>query len=78
MSQFPRFHTGVQVTKSDTVTYSPALAGLYVGGAGDVTIVTKDGVTLLYSACPVGFVIEMCIAKVMATGTVPTLLTGLI
>jgi hypothetical protein len=77
MAQFPKFHTGVQVTKSDSVGYSPALAGLYVGGTGDVTVVTKDGVTLLFSAVPIGVTIELAIAKVMATGTTATLMTGL-
>jgi len=60
------------VTPHDTA--SQGGDSLYVGGAGDVTIVTEGGETVTFAALPVGRIIECRFAKVMATGTTATLL----
>lgn len=62
------------ITPSNTAFVN--LVRLYVGGTGDVTVQGADGVSALFSACPVGAQIEMQITRVMATGTTATLLTG--
>lgn len=68
---------------SDAVAVTPGnnaqigLVGLYVGGTGDVTLVTSAGSQVLFSAVPAGTTIQLLIAQVKATGTTATLLTGL-
>lgn len=64
------------VTKSDTVIYSPPLNGIWVGGVGDVTIVTPWGSTVLFSAVPAGTLLPIQAKQVMATATTATLLAG--
>lgn len=65
----------VAVVPSDTAA-QPELVGLYVGGTGNVTIVDSLGNTTTLTACPVGFVLTMNIARVKATSTTATLLVG--
>lgn len=62
------------VTKSDSTTYTPPLAALYVGTGGDVKIrtYTRDGSTLgdvIYPNVPTGGRITVPIFKVYATDT---------
>lgn len=54
------------VTKSDTTTYPPS--ALYVGGTGDVAVVTSGGDTCTFTNVPVGF-FPVQITKVLSTGT---------
>lgn len=63
----------VAVTPSDTTLYS--LVGFYVGGTGDVTVVTEAGNTVVFKACPVGTQVSLRIAKIMAA-TTATLIVG--
>jgi hypothetical protein len=69
---------GFVVTKSDTVSFSVPVAGLYVGGAGDVTVLTQLGTTLLFSAVPAGTILPIRCSKVFSTGTTATLITALV
>lgn len=63
------------VTASDTVFVD--FIGLYVGGAGDVAVVTAKGDTVTLKAVPVGTTIWLHVVKVMATGTTATNIVGL-
>ena len=58
------------VTKSDTVPVG-ATMGLYVGGAGDVTVKGDDGVEATF-ACQSGQYLSGRFCFVMATGTTAT------
>ena len=50
----------VAITPSDTAEQGPPiLSGVYVGGAGDVTLVTEVGTTTTFKAAPVGATIFM-------------------
>lgn len=62
------------ITTSDTAnnTYS----GIYVGGAGNVTVVTEGGTTVTFTAPPVGTILPIRTQKV-TTATTATLLIGL-
>jgi len=62
------------ITKSDTA--SNAYSGIYVGGAGDVTVVTEGGTTVTFTAPPVGSILPIRTQKVLAA-TTATLLIGL-
>lgn len=63
----------VAITKSDTE--SNAFSGIYVGGAGNVTVVTEDGTNVTFNAVPVGTILPIRTQKVMAA-TTATLLVG--
>lgn len=65
------------LTKSDAVIYAPPLQGVYVGGAGNVTIVDPYGNNVTFTAPAVGSIIPCLISQVMAAGTTATLLVGL-
>lgn len=63
----------------------PAHEGIYVGGAGNLTVITRvpDGfggfteTSSVLTAPVVGQVLPISVHKVMATGTTATLLVGL-
>lgn len=72
MAEVARSHFAV--TKSDATVI--AADALYVGGAGDVTCLDRDGTSALYT-CPAGTYILCQVTKVMSTGTTATLIVGL-
>ena len=58
------------IVKSDTLeTYGSAL---YIGGAGDVAVVTEGGDTVTFSSVPAGTTIVLRITQVKSTGTTAT------
>jgi len=61
------------ITKSDTE--SNAFSSIYVGGAGNVTVITEEGTTVTFTAPPVGTIIPIRTQKVLAS-TTATLLVG--
>lgn len=62
-------------TPSDsTVAYFDAL---YIGGTGNVTLITAKGNSALFSNLPAGIVLPQAGSKVMATGTTATLITAM-
>lgn len=61
------------VAKSDTVDI-PVIEGMvqraiYVGGAGDVTLMMGDNSTVLFTAVPVGTVLMISAKRIMSTGS---------
>jgi hypothetical protein len=64
------------ITPSDSANQGPFRA-LYVGGAGDVTLVTLGGNARLFSAVPAGTQLMVGCSRVNATGTTATLMTGI-
>jgi hypothetical protein len=69
------YGSAVAITTSDTVQQT--YRGIYVGGAGNVTVETEGGSTTLFTAPPVGSIIPIRCVKVKATGTTATALVGL-
>ena len=63
----------VAITKSDTE--NKAFSGIYVGGAGNISLVTEAGTTVVFTAPPVGTIIPIRTSKVLAA-TTATLLVG--
>lgn len=51
--------------------------GVYVGGTGDVALVTISGKSVLFKAVPIGTTIRLKIKQILATNTTATLLVGL-
>ena len=68
------FGEAVAITKSDTE--SNAYGSIYVGGAGNVTVVTEAGQTITFTAPPVGTILPIRTSQVTAA-TTATLLIGL-
>jgi hypothetical protein len=63
------------ITPSDTAFVD--LNGLYIGGTGNLTVITGAGNSVLFTALPVGTQIRnLHIVKVMSTGTTATLIVG--
>ena len=64
------------VTKSDTTTVG--CRALYVGGAGDVAIVSKEGdAAVTFSSVPAGAILPVYCHKVMSTNTTATNMVAL-
>lgn len=71
------YQGSVTITKSDSTVIGPNLRGLYVGGAGDVKVRMLDGSTPVFSAVPVGTLLQIQCDQVLSTGTTATLMVGL-
>jgi hypothetical protein len=69
------FGEAVAITTSDTA--DNAYGSIYVGGAGNVSVVTEAGQTVTFTAPPVGTILPIRTSKVRATLTTATLLIGL-
>lgn len=63
------------VAITPSATENNAYSGIYVGGAGNLTVVTEAGSTVTFTAPPVGSIIPIRTSKVLAT-TTATLLVG--
>ena len=59
----------VAVTPNDTADLDQISRTLYIGGAGNVAVVAKDGTTATYVGLPVGTFLTVRARRVMATGT---------
>lgn len=64
----------IAVTKSDTA--SNAYLYLYIGGAGDVSVETQVGTTVLYKNVPAGSYLWISTNKVLSTNTTATDIVG--
>lgn len=51
---------------------------VYIGGAGNVQLVTPQGNSVLFTAVPAGTTLEVAATRIAATGTTATALVGLI
>lgn len=73
-----QYKSGVAITPHDsTDILGGVVQGLYIGGAGNVTVVWADGTTSLLTAVIVGQTYPVVIRRVNATGTTATALVGL-
>jgi hypothetical protein len=68
----------VAIVPSDTVGVPGGFRSIYVGGAGNITLVTLAGSVVLFSNVPAGFVLRVSGQRVNLTGTTATLMTALI
>ena len=60
-------------TASDTVDIpsinGATIAAVYVGGAGNVTVLNADGTSALFTAVPVGTILPIAPRRIMANGS---------
>ena len=60
----------------DTNMLSETAYGIYVGGAGDLKILTERGDIVTYKAVPVGKTLWVSAKQIFSTGTTATFLIG--
>ncbi|WP_020474231.1 spike base protein, RCAP_Rcc01079 family [Zavarzinella formosa] len=72
----PYAHAAV-LTKSDTDELTKVSRALYVGGTGNINVVTAAGETVLFSAIPVGTLLPIRIKQLLSTNTTATLVVAL-
>jgi hypothetical protein len=69
------------VSPSDDTDLAAHSRGLYVGGAGDLTVImaceSNDATTTLFSAVPAGTVLPIRVRRVLDAGTDATLIVSL-
>lgn len=58
-----------EVTPSDSAPLSRPCRALYVGGAGDLVVVTAGGDTVTFADVPAGTVLPVRVVKVLAATT---------
>ena len=51
--------------------------GLWVGGAGNVAVVTAQGDSVTFTGVPAGYLLQVAVSRVLATGTTATNLLAL-
>lgn len=68
---------GEAVTPSDTVNLTKAARSLWVGGDGDLSVLTVDGQTLTIVGAAAGTVVPLAVRRVNATGTTATNIVAL-
>jgi len=61
--------SGQEVTPHDTTALSGKTRGLYVGGAGDVTVTMHNGSDLTFVGVPAGTILPIVVTHVKSTGT---------
>lgn len=77
MSQYTvgQYENAADVVKSDATVLSQTPA-IYVGGTGNVNVVTAGGQTVLFTAVPAGTLLPVRVSKVLNTNTTATLMTA--
>ena len=68
--------TASSVTTSDTGPN--VFTQLYIGGAGNVAVVTENGDAVTFTAVPVGTTLSIRVKQVKATGTTATNIVGML
>jgi hypothetical protein len=65
------------VSPSDTVDLTDVSRALFVGGAGNLTVIMQDGTTAVFTAVIAGQVLPIQASRVKATGTTATSITAM-
>lgn len=60
------------VTKSDSADLPTASKRLWVGGAGNIALITVGGDTVTYTSIPAGTYLNVRAARVLSTNTTAT------
>ncbi len=63
---------------SDTVDLTVEARALYIGGAGDVRLLTREGDDVVFSAVPAGSILPIYTQRVFDTNTTATLIVALV
>lgn len=63
---------GAAVTPNDATDLPTASKRLWIGGAGNVSLITVTGAQLTYTSVPAGTYLQVRAARVKSTGTTAT------
>ena len=63
---------GQVVVKSDTTILPEAVRAIFVGGAGDVAVVTSGGDTLTFTGVTAGPMLPIRVKQILSTNTTAT------
>lgn len=66
------------VTPSDSADLTYATRALYIGGAGNLSVIDLDGVTVAINGVAAGTLLPIRVARVRSTGTTATNITALV
>lgn len=69
---------GFAITPHDSTELSEVTRAIFIGGAGNVSVVLASGATLTFSNLPGGSVLPIRAKQVKSTGTTATALLGLL
>jgi hypothetical protein len=69
---------GFAVTPVDDEDLPEMVRAIYVGGAGTVVAVLREGATLSFAGVPAGTLLPVRAARIKETGTTATDLVGLV
>lgn len=70
-------HRAAAVTPNDSTDLTNAARALWVGGAGNLAVVTTGGDTVTLTAATAGSVVPVRVARVLSTGTTATAIVAL-
>ena len=65
------------ISKNDSTNFSYQVRAIYVGGAGDVVVVTPEGNAITFAGVPAGTILPVRAVRVNSTGTDATNMVGL-
>ncbi len=65
------------IAPSDTVPLPSVTRGIWVGGAGNVSVVMRDGSTVVFVGVAVGTLLPLRVQQINATGTTATNMVGI-
>ncbi|ORE90779.1 spike base protein, RCAP_Rcc01079 family [Acuticoccus yangtzensis] len=66
------------ITPNDSTDLTQAVRALYVGGAGDVNLITGNGSTVTFTGLTGSMVLPVTTTRVRASGTTATGIVGLV
>jgi len=69
-------HGATTITPSDTEDLANEARGLWIGGNGDVRVVTRNGDDITFNSAIGGTILPVYVTKVFATGTTASNLRG--
>jgi hypothetical protein len=67
----------IAITPADGTDLSYTTRGIYVGGAGDISVISPQGTTITFVGVPVGTILPICVNRIKSTGTTATNLVAL-
>jgi hypothetical protein len=68
---------GREVTPSDGAPLTEAAAAMWIGGAGNVSVITLNGQTVTLTSIPAGTLLPIAASWVKATGTTAVAIVAL-
>lgn len=64
--------TVIAITPNNDTVLQNDLRALYVGGAGNLSVVTAGGQTVTFNGVPAGYILPISVTRVRATDTTAT------